>query len=78
MKVISNAVTWGVTEGSHDSSFAKLAKEQKEEEMKRKQMGNAGGNFHVDEMESETLADEEFDLSQTRQERVSKEVHFEQ
>jgi hypothetical protein len=37
-------------------------------------MGKAGGTSQANKMDWEAMADEEFSLSQTRQERVTKEV----
>jgi hypothetical protein len=48
---------------SHDSGFAKLAKEQKGEEKKKRRMGKAGGTSHANEMEWEAMAQGEFSLS---------------
>jgi hypothetical protein len=52
---------------NHDSGFAKLAKEQREEKKKKRQMEKARGTSQTDEMEREAMAHEEFSLSQTRQ-----------
>jgi hypothetical protein len=65
------------SDDNHDSGFTKLAQEQKEEEEKKKHMGKAGGTSQANKMDWEAMADEEFSLSQTRQERVTKEVDFE-
>jgi hypothetical protein len=54
---------------SHDNGFANLAKEHKEEENKKRQMGKSGGISQADEMEWETMAQGEFSLSQTRQQK---------
>jgi hypothetical protein len=54
---------------SHDNGFANLAKEHKEEENKKRQMGKSGGISQADEMEWETMARGEFSLSQTRQQK---------
>jgi hypothetical protein len=62
------------SDDNHDSGFTKLAQEQKEEEEKKKHMGKARGTSQANKMDWEAMADEEFSLSQTRQERVTKEV----
>jgi hypothetical protein len=51
------------SDGSHDSGFARLAKEQREEEKKRKLMGKSGGTSQAEEMDWETMVDAEIIMS---------------
>jgi hypothetical protein len=51
----------------HDSGFAKLAREQREEKKKKEHLKKAGGMSQTTEMEWEAMAHEEFSLSQTKQ-----------
>jgi hypothetical protein len=54
---------------SHDSGFAKMAREWREEEKKKRQLKKASGSSKVDEMDWEAMAQGEFSLSQTRKQK---------